>query len=446
MGALVLLLAFLPALAVAQDDLASVRMRTAVTWLGLLGIEQPGLLATAKAGGDDGRAFCLSVQAWADAMPNACAGEGGGTATDEVSEQVRDTERRFLKPNLMERVARVPQFDSEFLRTANYVYGVPEGAPKSTSPSILPNPDHGLLSLGGTLDFSELFPNVQSRLDYCTALKSLEKTKYKKDVLGQDPSIVSQPGDKALSACNDWKYLAIEGFAGALQRYAIATAIKVTVSQIPEFQSGVVIPSPRWTYTVTGSINPAALFTSISDRKALAEYYSKEGGKSFLNDRLKSTCGSNQVNGCLSYLAIGHKTKHVALALALLPHVDVKAYSPFDLAKTASNTFLSLPGGDKALYDFTLTWDVRNAIASMQMRSDAVNACRELVSCKSGHVGEPSANGNATQEIKKVKLELAEKFADLAFDPGLAGRPEWWEQLRDEMATYALARQGSAKR
>jgi hypothetical protein len=284
---------------------------------------------------------------------------------------------------------------------------------------------------------------VQDRLNYCTALKGLQGDKSNKAVPWQDAGLVPQRQDQVWSFCHNWRYLAIEGFTGELQRYAIATAIKVTVSQIPEFQSGVVIPSPGWTYTVTGSINPAALFTSISDRKALVGYYGKEVGTPFWNDRLSAKCGPNQVNDCLDYLAIGNRTKRVTLAL--LPHVDVKAYSPFDLAKTASNTFLSLPGGNKALYDFTLTWDLRNTIASMQMRSDAVNACHDLVSCGSGHVGGPSANLTATRELRNVKSELAEKFAGLAVNPALADQEAWWDRLRDDMATYSLARQGSAK-
>lgn len=121
-------------------------------------------------------------------------------------------EANFIKRlKIFERLARMPQFKSEFLRTANCVYGVPEGAPKSATPSILPNPDHGLLSLGGILYFIELFPNVQSRLDYCAAMLKLTRTKLgaRGAVSQQHPDLVE--GGSSPAYCTSWNYLAIEG-------------------------------------------------------------------------------------------------------------------------------------------------------------------------------------------------------------------------------------------
>jgi hypothetical protein len=45
-----------------------------------------------------------------------------------------------LTPRWDERLARVPSFKAEFIRTPNYVYGVPEGAPVGTVPNVFPDP------------------------------------------------------------------------------------------------------------------------------------------------------------------------------------------------------------------------------------------------------------------------------------------------------------------
>jgi hypothetical protein len=134
------------------------------------------------------------------------------------------------------------------------------------------------------------------------------------------------------------------------------------------------------------------------------------------------------------------------VVLAFLPRIDVKAYSPFDLAKTSSNTFLALPGGDKALYDFTLTWDLRNTVTSMQMRTDALSAYQMLPNRSlKPQVGQNSKQTSASQELATVKSMLAMKFSRLALDPKLAGEDAWWNALRDDLVTYSLAKQSGSK-
>jgi hypothetical protein len=443
MRAILIILFSFATLAVGEDTTATERLATATTWLNLLGVAESELLMTAAKNPQEFSTLCENLQAWEGSTTSVCIPKNARGASNLAKDManVQAVEANFIKPpRTLERIARVPQFKSEFLRTANYVYGVPEGSPKSATPSILPNPDHGLLSLGGVLDFSELFPNVQSRLDYCAAMRKLNRAK-----LGATGSVPKQhpnpvEGRSPPDDCSNWNYLAVEGGKRFPERYALATTINVTVSQIPAFQSGVVIPSPGWSETVTGSINPSAWVTSWSDRKALVNYYAKE-----INMALpRSSCGSNEPGDCLSYLALGGRTRRVVLAF--LPRIDVKAYSPFDLAKTSSNTFLALPGGDKALYDFTLTWDLRNTVTSMQMRTDALSAYQMLPNRSlKPQVGQNSKQTSASQELATVKSMLAMKFSRLALDPKLAGEDAWWNALRDDLVTYSLAKQSGSK-
>lgn len=459
---LMILVLLASVMAIAQDEPVTVnkeRLQTAVTWLRLIKVDVPDLPMNDASGFAE---LCSTLERWASKRPPSClsngsAGEPGSDVTKSAEERQneKDAKKAFLKTSFQDRLARVPQFKAEWLRTANYVYGLPEGAPKSATPSILPDPDHGLLSLGGELDFSELFPSVQSRLDYCTALINLDRAPGKSMTEDPDPAEPPKPLRSHLPpGCLDWNYLAVKGFKRLPERYAIGTVINVNVSEIPGFQSGILVPSPGWTETVTGSIIPATWFVSLAERKALVAYYSANSKMKFNTPYMSGFCEPRTSPGnCLQYLAIGRKS--VRWAVALLPRIDVKAYSPFDLAKTSSNTFLSLPGGDKPLYDFNATWNLRSTVASAQMKTDALTAFGKLPACSAPrNKKEPGGSADncaklqktsAADELSNIKGTLADKFAQLAKKDELASSDAWWSAFRDDIATYSLASQGGAQ-
>jgi hypothetical protein len=251
-GSCTLLLVFCP-FGVGQNTVCPNKIPTANAWLAIAGMTSniKDLATVCK------EALRLSVDD--KDVANACAGS-------PKNEDPPDPRVDLTLPSWRERVLRTPQFKAEFLRTPNYVFGIPEGSPPGTQAQIFSNPDHGLLSVGGALDFGELFPDAGKTMTACEARMSL---------LGEGKENML-PGK-----CDESPYLNATRKGEWARRYASATVINVNVSQVPRFESGIilspVLPSNdlRWSYSVTGSISPAALFESAAQRKQYGDYYTK---------------------------------------------------------------------------------------------------------------------------------------------------------------------------
>ena len=370
------------------------------------------------------------------------AGEGAQTEKPTTVEGFREYPR--LTPDWKERVARMPSFKAEIVKTLPNVYGIAENAPAGTLAAVIPNPDHLLLNLGGSLDISELFLNVANRVSLCQSR-----------IDTQDPKMnekTGNPNDK----CRQASYLKAGRWYDPIERYVSASVINVNVSQIPNYQSGILLlpqapeAQQRWTYTVTGSIIPTSLFHSASDLKAVAAYAATNQKLVDLSTILPAAeCddalhSSSMRTGkpivitkeCLTRIAIGSKSQRALLTV--LPRVDVKAYTALDFTKNGTAAFVQLPGGDKPLYDITFTWDMHNLFPSTQNRADALAAIRSIQQAdkKAGAPKKPVKE--EPLNIRLWKQNVASLYCVLANKVEMSNDEAFWQHFIQVVTTLPI--------
>jgi hypothetical protein len=349
-----------------------------------------------------------------------------------------------LRLNAWQRVARMGQFQVDIQQTPDYVYGVLQGQPSSTPSRFLPDPEHAIVSLGGPLFLNELYVGADTRVGVCSALDL-------KALHADDP-------------CFDPLYVEARRVRDNVLRVTAAMALNINFSQVPRYQSQVVLTSlqsfgvPEWSKTITGSFDPSMLFRSMNEKKALAGYAGQladalsAAGGSFVpvSDKVDGTTSTNKftrdtivqdlcdsekattqkftsekfTDNCIARMTIGGTTQR--LVISLLPVINVKVTSPFDLAKYGTN-FIAPPGkAGQSLYDVTLTWNLRNLIPSASSRLDAYNAAAALAKPATA----PASPADQMQQKQtQWKRTVAKMYIELKGIPTRSLDEEWWARF-----------------
>jgi hypothetical protein len=122
---------------------------------------------------------------------------------------------------------------------------------------------------------------------------------------------------------------------------------------------------------------------------------------------------------CIQAITIGDVVKR--LAISVLPRLDVKALSPFDLSKYGSS-FVAPPNkAGRSLYTVTLNWDLRSIVPTTAARLDAFNAIKSL------HDPKPVSD----KDIKEAqwRRQVASLYLELRRTPDRAEDSAWWNRF-----------------
>jgi hypothetical protein len=307
---------------------------------------------------------------------------------------------RALSTTFLERLPRISTFSAEDVRTPNSVL---------VNNVFVGNPDHGLLSVGGSLNLGELYISPEIRNSLC------------------DTALTLWSRANELS-CNDMKYLLGTRKRDWWGRLASAITIKTTVSQIPRIQSNqdvtVVLKNNdiRWSPKVTGTFDPTLLFRGPSDWKAWSSHY-RDGFRNELGPECQRINEPHFDARCYERFL---RTGSLKLILGTyLPRIDVTAYSPFDFVKYGvSQTFVEPPSGGKTIYDVTLTWDLKRLFPSAQNRSDALKTYQTIHSAT--NLPKRRADGPNLPWMRRVEA----LYLELASTPQVSRDADWWNMFR----------------
>jgi hypothetical protein len=319
-----------------------------------------------------------------------------------------------------ERIARIPQFRTQIQQAPDYVYGVVQDAPANTPNQFFPNPDHALFSYGGPIHFDELYVAADTRVAICSVLNDLKQA---------DPD----------HRCNDDQYLLANRIRDNFTRFGAAVSLDINYSQVPKYQAPILVTSlsalqfPSYSKTITGSFDPSKLFRSPAEMKGIAGYAGKvtlkDNGKvifdsdtvlhSICNYQLADLANKDKTATCIQAITIGDVVKR--LAISVLPRLDVKALSPFDLSKYGSS-FVAPPNkAGRSLYTVTLNWDLRSIVPTTAARLDAFNAIKSL------HDPKPVSD----KDIKEAqwRRQVASLYLELRRTPDRAEDSAWWNRF-----------------
>jgi hypothetical protein len=361
--------------------------------------------------------------------------EDRGKSTTPTDVRTSDQEHLnldYLFPGIVKRMLRVTSFSAEFLRTPNYV-AVQQGS----QTVIAPNPDHGLLSLGGTLNFAELYISPDLRASACEII-----AKETSDGTGKP---VDTSGKQPLDRCKNPAYLAGTNRSELWGRFATATTIKVLVSEVPRIEAGVNISSIpgasniKWTPTITGTFDPTVFFHTAADWKTIGAHYQKllssglidEDNKTFFEHVLPTACRADSPGAKVGfdkcYDALLGPSHIKLLFMSIVPTVDVKAYTPFDYVKIAPTTLVEPPSSGKTIYDVTLSWDLHRLFPSTTDRVNALTAYQGLIS----HSDPPlNKRANTSADDGDWKRRIEALYVELSQTPSICKDQAWWTHFR----------------
>ena len=334
-----------------------------------------------------------------------------------------------IRLNAWERIARMPQFRTQIQQTPDYVYGILQGAPANTLSQFFPNPDHAILSYGGPIHFDELYVSADTRVAICTVLDDVN-TQIKKS----DPT-ANPPTDQR---CTEPGYLLANRARDNLTRIGAAVTLDISFSQVPKYQAPIIITSfsglnfPSYSKTITGSFDTSKLFRSAAELKGVAGYVGKLNPKTsaiskdavlqdFCRHKADDLADERKTADCIRAITIGDVPKR--LAISLMPRVDVKATSPFDLSKYGTS-FIAPPNrAGRSLYSVTLNWDLRSLIPSTKDRLDAFNALKAL--------HDPAMNPADDKQTKEAlwRRQVSSLYLELSRMPERSLDAAWWARF-----------------
>jgi hypothetical protein len=375
-----------------------------------------------------------AFEAWAKSNQDTAQCEPKAFKATKPASPLLVVEVSSIRLRPWERIARMPQFRTQIQQTPAYVYGVLQGAPANTPSQFFPNPDHSIFSYGGPVHFDELYVGADTRVAICTVLDDL----YQK-ANQENPKANIRPDKR----CTDSGYLLANRVRDNFTRIGAAVSLDINFSQVPKFQSPIVITSlsnlnfPEWSKTITGSFDASKLFRSATEMKGIAGYVGKVNLKSNYgvnlmdkNTILRDLCDrkSDELNDptntthCIQAITVGGMAKR--LAISILPRIDVKAISPFDLSKYGSS-FVAPPNrAGRSLYTVTLNWDLRSLIPSTASRLDALTAIKSLHDSED----KPPLDDKKIREAL-WRRQVAASYLELRSMPERSLDPVWWSRF-----------------
>jgi hypothetical protein len=412
----------------AGADELQARLQLAKEWLTVLGVSYTGDI-----GPGNTAALRVALKDWHDHI-----GRDSDSGKEDDKARLPGEVPQYLLPSVGERLLRLSNFNSEFLRTPNYVQGTVLG--QSGPPSFIPNPDHGLLTLGGTMTLSELYSSLSERNELCKMVQSI----WNETAVGH-------------SGYCDGNFLLGKRTGDAFARFASGITIKTAVSEVPRFQNGVDISNTplaannKWTPVVTGTFDPATVFRTPADWKIFTKYKVFATGKNLPDDKVdpldakqQSACPHAEladwnskdhhveatddpfVRACFE--AFLYSSRRRQAVISFLPKVDVKATTPFDAVKTGSGTFIQPPAPGKTIYDVTLTWDLRRLFASGSNRQDALSGYKTFELGKADKEAADNPQSDSAELAWRQRVWL--RYMELAATPAVADDPAWWNAFR----------------
>ena len=396
-----------------DDALQLEHLNIAKKWLSTLGVEYQDEITP-----QNSAHLQAVLDSWRNLKPTS---QTGDSAKVKPPQFISGVSHQDLFPNFGSRLLRISSFSSELVRTPDYVAALVPGQGTSSQTQFIPNPDHGLLSVGGTMTFSELYVSPDVRASMC-------------EMTGKGSAY-----DTTSSHCNDPRFLSGHRKREVFGRIANGVTIKTTVSQIPRIQSGVDIAGVptfnnlRWTPTVTGTFDPTHLFWSASDWKTWSGHLKGLSDAGFHLDPLfpDSCNGSPETNDTCLHDLVRPSVARTAL-MSLVPKVDIKAYTPFDYVKIAPTTLVEPPSGGKTIYDVTFAWDLHKLLPSSTDRLDALKALAQLQAFRktqssSNPPAEPPPQP-AADSLWKQRVEML--YVELSDTPAVCTDPVWWNKFR----------------
>lgn len=444
-----------------ENQLQANRLQVATAWLSnLCVLPQGDFLLPTQADLTSAFAKWINSAATPSCEGNVPADSSGKKPQPKIK---ADIDSLRLRP--IERIARIGQFQLNIQQTPDYVYGIPEGAPPTTPSTFLPNNQHSLLSLGGPLFLNELYVPADTRVGICSALFPKDLDPLSKD----DPNTRTQPGDtaslkrkaKIRNTCGDSKYIEALRKKDYLFRLAAAMTLNINASQVPNYEPPILLKSlssvgyPFWSKNITGSFTPSMLFRTAAEKKALAGYAGslkifyfdrKEGmmikvmnKPQVLNDLCNRGKGAppdatespDYTDKCISTITIGGLTQR--LTISMLPVINVKVTTPFDLVKYGTSFIPPPDQAARSLYNVTFVWDLRSLLASTTQRLDAFNALVTLATPDTPDKTTPAQSKSplSEEQLKEAQWRraVAGLYIELQSIPSQCLNEQWWAKF-----------------
>ena len=338
-----------------------------------------------------------------------------------------------LFPNTWLRILRTAEFRLNVQQTPSYVYGIKQGDPPNTPSSFLANPNHGILSYGGPLHLEEMFVDSSTRMSACLAFQDA--------------------GNPPVESCNQDIFILAERKRDYIARVATAVTVDLKYSEVPRFESGVIseehnVVFPKYSRIVSGTFDPAKLFRSAAETKALGDYsrkfklYHHDSHRPDLSENAHAIdlftrfCGDDAnvskddttASACISDFALGRKTQR--LLVSFIPRIDVTVTSPFDLAKYGS-LFIQPPNrAGESLYNVALSWNFHSVIPSASSRVDNL---KTMTSIRRGVKNDEVSKSKSDAALVQWKMKVRNCYLTLLVEPDRSSDEDWWKKFTSLM-------------